>query len=447
MLRPELARLLADGAGIQMTRGGIDHAAEEYVEHRLRQLRVSLDDYLRLLSSRHSPEFQALVDAITVTYTWFFRDSPQLHAIAQLLRELPAHGRALQVWVAGCATGEDVYSLALLASELDRPVEILGTDLNSRALAVARAGYYRAFSVRELPPRFSSYFTRVVAGQWLIAPGLRKNVCFALGNLIEPPPIPKSGSAWDLILCRNVLIYFARERAHAVFESLSQALRPGGYLMVGSSEIVLDVPEDLEPMYAGDRLAFRRRSFPRQPLEGSSDGQRPRRSLVPSGLNGGWIGPLPALPAAAADVVRPAAIQAAPAPTSQRSVELERAHALLDRGALAEALELYLAAVEHEPSDPEAHAYAGITYYLQSDIECAIHELRAALLLAPSSWVPTFYLALCYETKGLVDEAAREYRRVVALSEASNASSRPITALRPWHADLLTLAKLRARAG
>jgi chemotaxis protein methyltransferase CheR len=450
MLWPELAQLLADWAGIEMTRGGIDHAAEEYVAYRLRQLGLSKAEYLGLLWGRQSPEFQALLDAITVTYTWFLRDSPQLYAILQLLRELPAHGRPLQVWVAGCATGEDVYSLALLAADVERPIEILGTDLNSRALAVARAGRYGAFSVRELPARFADCFTQVETGKWLIAPELRRNVRFMLGNLTESPPLPQSGGGWDLILCRNVLIYFARERAHAVFAMLSQALREGGYLLVGSSEIVLDVPAELEAIYAGDRLAFRRCGNGKQLARSSSAAVR-HRSLVPTSPQDRWVGPLPALPPSASDVVRPAATAAADAPRGQASVargfELECAHALLDRGALDEALELYLAAVAREPSDPEAHAYAGITYYLQSDIENAIHELRAALLLDASSWVPTFYLALCYETKGLVDEAAREYRRVVTLSERFTVGSAPVAALRPWHSDLLNLAKARARAG
>jgi chemotaxis protein methyltransferase CheR len=449
MLCPELAQMLADWAGIEMTRGGIDHAAEEYVAYRLRQLRISKAEYLGLLWGRQSPEFQALIDAITVTYTWFLRDSPQLYAIAQLLRELPAHGRPLQVWVAGCATGEDVYSLALLAADVERPIEILGTDLNSRALAVARDGRYGAFSVRELPARFANCFTRIDTGQWLIAPELRKNVRFGLGNLTESPPVPQSGGGWDLILCRNVLIYFARERAHAVFEMLSQALRPGGYLLVGSSEIVLDVPTELEAVYAGDRLAFRRRGVAKPSTESSGVPVR-HRSLVPTRPKERWVGPLPALPPSAADAVHPAATAAAQAPARPgavaREFELERAHALLDRGELGEALELYLAAVSREPSDPEAHAYAGITYYLRSEIELAVHELRAALLLDPNSWVPTFYLALCYETKGLVDEAAREYRRVVALSERLSRNSASVAALRPWHADLLHLAKVRARA-
>jgi chemotaxis protein methyltransferase CheR len=300
--------------------------------------------------------------------------------------------------------------------------------------------------VRELPARFANGFTRVDSGQWLIAPELRKNVRFALGNLTESPPVPQSGDGWDLILCRNVLIYFARERAHAVFAMLSQALRQGGYLLVGSSEIVLDVPAELEAVYAGDRLAFRRRGVAKQALESGSAPVR-HRSLVPTRPRDHWVGPLPALPPSAADVVRPAAAELKATPASvAREFELERAHALLDRGALGEALELYLAAVAREPSDPAAHAYAGITYYLQSDIERAEHELRAALLLDPNSWVPTFYLALCYETKGLVAEAAREYRRVVALSERFGESSASVAALRPWHADLLHLAKVRARA-
>jgi len=444
----ELGRLLADWAGIEMARGGIDHSALAHVERRVRELGLpSASDYLRLLSGPKASEFQALVDAITVTYTWFFRDAPQLQAIIALLGELPAHGRPLQVWVAGCATGEDVYSLALLATELARPIEILGTDLNGRALAVAESGAYGAFAVRELPTRFSRYFVRV-GKHWRIDPALRKNVRFERGNLVEAPPVA-AGGGWDLILCRNVLIYFVREQAHAAFEALAGSLRRGGYLLVGSSEIVFNVPSDLEPVYIADRLAFRHGAAGARPPTAPAR-TNGRHSLVPSAPTARWEGPLPALPTSASEVTHPSRSDLptpalAAAPNSPDLPDLQRAHGLLDDGALAEALELYLAAVAREPSDAEARTYAGITLYLQSNIEQAIVQLRAAILLDSNSWVATFYLALCYETNGLTELALREYRRVVALSErATRAAPSPDT-LRPWHADLLALAKIRAR--
>ena len=250
---PQLAALLANWSGIEATRGGIDRTASDYVARRVRELELrSPEQYLELLTGPTCPEFQSLMDSITVTYTWFFRDSPQLSAIMQLLRDTPAHGGPLQVWVAGCATGEDVYSIAIASEELSRPVEVLGTDVNSRALDRARSGRYSAFSLRELPERFTGYFRRVAPDDWLIDASLRKAVRFETRNLVGPPALPTTGSAWDLILCRNVLIYFVREQAHTVFETLARSLRPAGHLMVGSSEIVFSLPPELEPVYVAE---------------------------------------------------------------------------------------------------------------------------------------------------------------------------------------------------
>jgi len=440
-----LAALLANWAGIEATRGGIDRSASDYVTRRVRELGLpSSEHFLQLLTGPSCAEFQALMNAITVTYTWFFRDAPQLSAIMQLLRNTPAHGSPLQVWVAGCATGEDAYSIAIASQELDRPVEVLGTDLNSRALERARSGRYGSFALRDLPPRFKHHFSRLAADDWQLEASMRKAVRFETRNLVGPPAQPATGTTWDLILCRNVLIYFVREQAHAVFETLARSLRPSGHLMVGSSEIVFSLPPELEPVYVGERLAFRRVSA-RQP---SSSAQVKLRSLIPSASREAWLGPLPALPSNAAEVAQPDdRISEQPALAGEQQALralLERGHALLGRGALVEALESYRAAVALEPSDSEARTHAGVTYYLEGEIDSALRELRAALLLDSESWVATFYLALCYETVGRVDAAAREYRRVIELSERPSAKAPSLAHLKPWHADLLALARLRS---
>jgi chemotaxis protein methyltransferase CheR len=362
----------------------------------------------------------------------------------QVLRDTPAHGGPLQVWVAGCATGEDAYSIAIASQELGRPVEVLGTDVNSRALDRARNGRYGSFSLRELPARFTRHFSRVGADDFLLDASLRKSVRFETRNLVGPPALPPTGSAWDLILCRNVLIYFVREQAHAVFETLSRSLRPGGHLMVGSSEIVFSLPPELEPTYVAERLAFQRVSTRRAPAPIPAK----RQSLIPSASRDAWLGPLPALPSNAADVAQPddRATEAHALAGNQLALRslLDRGHTQLGQGALVEALELYRAAVALEPSDAEARTHLGVTYYLESEIDPALRELRAALLLDPESWVATFYLALCHETVGRIDAAAREYRRVVELSERPSAKAQSIAHLKPWHADLLALARLRA---
>ena len=184
-----------------------------------------------------------LVDEITVKETLFIRHAEQLEEIDwhALLRQAQANGsEKVRVWSAGCATGEEAYSLALLACEafgtLEPPVEILATDISGTALERAEAGEYRPRSTRELDPvRQRRYFDH--QGDCLIAgERLRALVTFMRHNLVSGAAPPHGFAAFDLILCRNVLIYFDTATVDRVITSLEGALRPSGALMLGAAD-------------------------------------------------------------------------------------------------------------------------------------------------------------------------------------------------------------------
>ena len=118
--RDELNQLLESYTGIEVTRGGIDASVDAFLARRLPEVRVpSLDEYLARLGPQ-SAELELLLNSITVTHTWFMRDPGQLAIISHLLEERPQLAPPLKVWVAGCATGEDVYSVAILAEQAGR---------------------------------------------------------------------------------------------------------------------------------------------------------------------------------------------------------------------------------------------------------------------------------------------------------------------------------------
>lgn len=200
--------------------------------------------YQTLQHSSHSaPGWQALVRALTIGETYFFRDADTFHLLRdQVLLPLIQQRRAerrleLSVWCAGCATGEEPYSVAMslvdLLPDLDRwRIHLLGTDINATALEHARAGIYRDWAFRHCPADVRKrHFTPVSTG-WVIKPALREMVNFRLVNLFDLPTLP----AFDLIFCRNVLIYLTRGQAAALETNLHSILAPGGWLLLGPSE-------------------------------------------------------------------------------------------------------------------------------------------------------------------------------------------------------------------
>lgn len=432
--RHQLNDLLESYTGIEVTRGGIDASLDAFLARRLPEARVhNLDEYLARLGPQ-SAELELLLNAITVTHTWFMRDPGQLAIISTLLEARSQLAPPLKVWVAGCATGEDVYSVAILGELAGRRVQVVGTDINSAALQRAQLGRYGSWAVRDLTD-VERYFERGERSHFHIAERFKRSVSFQRHNLLDA----SLRLDWDVVLCRNVLIYLSRERARAVVERLADSLTPGGYLLLGASEVVFEVPPQLDAAYVAGRLALRRT----QPNAELRRSQPPRPSLVPHAPRHEWQAPLPALPSAAASIAeRPTP---APVPAHGAEALLARGHELLDRSELSAAITEYELAVDVDSTVAEPHMYLGIALYLNGNIEAALHELRAAAFLDPQLWPAAFYLAVCHEALGQLEEAAREYRHVVRVAARATSPSLP-RRHSAWHRDLLELARTRAGA-
>jgi chemotaxis methyl-accepting protein methylase len=431
--RTDLSQLLESYTGIEITRGGLDANLDAFLARRLPEARVqSLEEYLARLAP-HSAELELLLNAITVTHTWFMRDPGQLAVVSELLGRRPTMAPPLRVWVPGCATGEDVYSIAILAEQARRRVEVLGTDINSTALERARLGSYGSWTVRDLPD-VDRYFERGERSSFRIAARFKEVVHFERHNLVDSP----AHGDWDVVLCRNVLIYIARERARSVVESLADALRPGGHLLLGASEVVFEVPPQLDAVYIAGRLSLRRN----QNGERRASQPAPSRSLVPHAPRERWQAPLPAVPRAAAHITEHPPAAAGHDQLGTAALLL-RGHERLDRSDLAAAITEYELAVESDATLAEPHLYLGIALYLDGNLETALHELRAAAFLDSRLWPAMFYSAVCYEALGQLEAATREYRHVVRVAAKSPGASLP-RRHSAWHEDLIQLARKRA---
>ena len=179
-----------------------------------------------------------IVDALLNQESSFFRDAAAFDLIGEALAEI-APGRRARIWSAGCSTGQEPLSLAMLLAERPdaAPFEILATDVSEGALARARTGRYTQFEIqRGLPIRRMMRWFDAAEPDWIARPELMRHLSYRRLNLVtdEPP-----AGRFDLVMCRNVLLYLTPERRAAVFECLAKALRPGGMLVLGAGETVI----------------------------------------------------------------------------------------------------------------------------------------------------------------------------------------------------------------
>ncbi|MBB3083672.1 CheR family methyltransferase [Geodermatophilus sabuli] len=214
----------------------------------------------------HPDEFTPLFNTILINVTSFFRDRPSWDHLREVLlpQLLSTSGPGIRVWSAGCASGQEAYSVAILLAdalgvdEFRRRVKIYATDVDEEALAHARQG---AFSERELsgltPEQVQEYFT-TEAGRFAFRKDLRRSLIFGRNDLVQDAPI----SHVDLLLCRNTLMYFTAETQQRILGRLHYALNPHGVLFLGKAEMLLSHTQLFTPIDLGRRFFHRRNSGP-----------------------------------------------------------------------------------------------------------------------------------------------------------------------------------------
>jgi chemotaxis protein methyltransferase CheR len=212
----------------------------------------SVDQLIGRVASRADPALTELViESLLNNETYFFRDKLPFDLLlggpVKRLERARVATKKLSIWCAGCSSGQEAYSLAMsFADERLRwqgwTIEIVGTDLSKSAIARAKAGIYSQFEVqRGLPVmQMIRWFEELGGGDWRISQQLRDQVRFEARNITEVPPRP---GKFDIILCRNLLLYFAPDMRRLAFNRLAEAMAPDGALMLGAGETVLGQTE------------------------------------------------------------------------------------------------------------------------------------------------------------------------------------------------------------
>lgn len=242
-----------------------------------RSARSGVEGYLQLLASGtpSQAEWKTLAERLTVGETYFLRHPTQLEVlVGQVLPGLVRQAAQVRVLCAGCSSGEEPYSIALMSRELGRVdasrLRVVGIDVNPRAVARARAACYSPWSLRSVPVAMRErWFERTPEG-FALRSQVREQVTFEERNLLEDDPSFWAPGSFHVIVCRNVVLYFPQDVIRKLIARMTQALVPGGYLFLGPSETLRGISDDFELLRSGDAFYYRLRqpsvaTLPRAP--------------------------------------------------------------------------------------------------------------------------------------------------------------------------------------
>jgi chemotaxis protein methyltransferase CheR len=409
-----LQQYLLDTAGLvfdESRRAGL----ASFVTERLRTTgSPGVATYLEWIRTEDgATERQHLLDGVTVQETHFFRNAPQMTALRrrvlpELLRRTAGRERPLTIWSAGCSTGEEPYSLAMMVLDLASPAAVLpprivATDVSAAALATARRATYAGRSLESAPVGMQErWFEPRHGAAMTVSPKVRALVDLRLHNLVTEEP-PFDPGEVDLVVCRNVTIYFDRATTRRLVNTFHRVLAEGGYLLLGHSETLWQVSDDFTLVPVGDAFVYRRSHDSRQ----DAPSPRPVRSARGQGADT-RTGARAVQPRAAGPSRAVAA--AHPSPIADLNTALGEARAALAAGDYEGATRAGAAAVQEESLQPVAYVVLGRALTATGQDAAAADVLRKAVYLDPTAGDAHFLLAGALSRQGLHGSAAVSYR-------------------------------------
>lgn len=203
---------------------------------------TSFSEYFDLVRRSGSDELNTMLNKLTTNHTYFMREPGHFRFLKDVIlpwQEKTNREHNLRIWSAGCSTGEEAYTAIMVMKDyfgLQKwDYRILATDISTRVLEEARQGVYAPESLRDVPPRWKQRYFKEDGQTFLLSDEVKREVIFRELNLMEPFPYSKP---FDLIFCRNVMIYFDQETKNKLVAKFYNALKPGGYLFIGHSETI-----------------------------------------------------------------------------------------------------------------------------------------------------------------------------------------------------------------
>ncbi len=423
-----LRDLLAHYCGVYLD-DSREQTLHNAVSRRAAMRHQSADEYAAYLvapEGRH--EVQAFAELLLNHETVFFRNRAHMAALGQTIlpvlhRRLPP-GAPIRIWSAGCATGEEAYSIAITAIEAlgsspSRPIEIVGSDLSEAALTRARAGVYRGRSLGNLTEAQRGRFFIPRDDSLVVSDTLRRVVRFEQRNLLDP--IPPALMGVQIIFCQNVTIYFQLETCRALMGRFYETIADDGTLFLGFSETLWNIFNRFRWREVSGAYVYYKDSQAAQPS--------------PTGLSSAWPSDLPS---------HPSRVRATPPASHVNDIEIaEQGRVLIDKGKTDAALDLLRAAPLRGEGTPQILALAARAHANRGDLDLAAAEARRALDLDPLTTEAHLLIGMIYARQGQPAEAIRQLERAryldttaplisFHLAECYRQISRPEAALREY---------------
>ncbi|RME03105.1 MAG: hypothetical protein D6805_07740 [Planctomycetota bacterium] len=407
---------------------------QSFLKSRLQKLSIEdLPSYQRFLIQsmpNSQKEWEELVQNLVVPHTFFYRNQADFQALAKLIKESIAQKPSINIWVAGCSTGEEVYSILLHLQEEGifsriSDLHILGTDIHQEALGIAQQGRYSSPKIRFIPQKYHKYFQKD-GEYWQILPSIRAKPKFLYHNLLQPHPPPPKGK-WDFIFCRNVLIYFHPKTKIEIIRKFYQSLTENGCLFLGYSEHFDTKALDFRlENFAGSYFYRKTKSF-RSPshLLLSLQTYKLAQDIGPAWINrqktksSNSILPSPPSPnyPQIRQLIQQKKLQEAQqqlleylhrSPCPKGYILLADIYVLFEEFALG--IEFYERALQLQKI-PEVYLSLGFTFYSLCQYSSAVSYLQKRLSFEPKCALSHFYLGICHKCLSQPSSAKEHFQK------------------------------------
>jgi chemotaxis protein methyltransferase CheR len=422
--------IIAERFGLRFEDSRITSLAE-LLSRRAQERRTNPAAYLATLTAETSllGELGELGRELTVGETYFFRHADQFQALREVA--LPerlsarAASRKLRLLSAGCASGEEPYSLAILLRERGMEagfeVSILGLDLNRDSLDKARRAVYSAWSLRETPSELRARWFESEGRDFRLHESIREAVRFAQHNLIMPSPSLLAPGSADIVFCRNVLMYFTPEHAAQVVAQLANALAPGGFLFLGHAETLRGLSHDFHLRHTHNTFYYQVKNGADRSDESLAFTPPATPPPAVTTASSEWVGTWLESVQRSSDRIRALTSQSEATPSDHRTTapntpaDLSRPLLLLRHERFGEALELLQPSAPNRAGDPATLLLRAALLSHQGalvEAQQACHEL---LRLDDLNAGAHYLLALCCERRGETRQAVEHDRTAIYL--------------------------------
>lgn len=403
-LRDQLAQYC--GVYLDSTR---QHLLEQAIAYRLQIRQCSFAVYEQRIRVERE-ELRQLSELVVNHETSFFRNQPHMRALRDVLlpelhRRKPRN-EPIRMWSAGCATGEEAYSLAITALEAlpfnQRPVEVWATDLSEAALATAQAGVYAGRTLTNVSPHTLAQYFEPTGASYRVRDRVRQCVRFQQVNLLEP--LPQAVREIDIVFCQNVIIYFELATSRAFLRQLQNFLPNNAMLCLGFSETLWNMVDGFHTREVLGSYVYYKEAFSARGTAPLGTGTLQQRTIEAAATTS---------VRRPQRVTRPLVDRPTLPPTNvQERVLAAREYA--NRGQIHSAIDAATQALKYEPLHEEAALLLGVLYAQQGEWEDAVQQLERARYLNSASPLISFQLAEAYRGANRSQAALREYRSALA---------------------------------